>query len=229
MTFENTFSSIEIRLINNTMKKLYYHLIILVTVVSCTLLLNSCSSTQIVSSWRDPAHHIHSGDWKKVLVLAMLTNETTRRTAEDEMVKYLNGKGVTSYSYLDDDFNRNDEQTLRKNIKKDGFDAAITMRLIDVDKEKVYIPQQYYMYPMYYNDFISYYYRNWMYFNIPGYYTITKKFIIETVIYSIKDDKIIWSGITETYDPKGVKRLTNEIARTLRIKMQKEGFIDNNK
>lgn len=208
------------------MKKLYYHKVILFTALVCTVLLNSCSSTHIASSWRDPDKQIHPTDWKKVLVMALLRNETNRRSAEDEMAEYLDGKGITSYSYLDENFNRKDEQALRSRIKKDGFDAAITMRLIDVDKEKVYTPQQYYMYPMYYNDFITYYYRNWMYYNIPGNYTITKKFIIETIIYSIKDDKIIWSGITETYDPKGVKRLTNEIARTLRNKMQQEGFIE---
>ncbi|MEI3789345.1 MULTISPECIES: hypothetical protein [unclassified Chryseobacterium] len=208
------------------MKKSHYYRIILFTALACTVFLNSCSSTHIASSWRDPDKQIHPTDWKKVLVVALLRNETNRRSAEDEMAKYLDGKGITSYSYLDENFNRKDEQALRSKIKKDGFDAAITMRLIDVDKEKVYTPQQYYMYPMYYNDFITYYYRNWMYYNIPGYYTITKKFIIETIIYSIKDDKIIWSGITETYDPKGVKRLTNEIARALRNKMQQEGFIE---
>lgn len=208
------------------MNKLQYHILVFFTTCICTVFFNSCSSTHIASSWRDPDKHIHANDWKKVLVMALLRNETNRRSAEDEMAKYLNGKGITSYSYLDENFNRKDEQALRSRIKKDGFDAAITMRLIDVDKEKVYTPQQYYMYPMYYDDFITYYYRNWMYYNLPGYYTVTKKFIIETIIYSIKEDKIIWSGITETYDPKGVKRLTSEITRTLRNKMRQEGFIE---
>lgn len=203
------------------MKKIQYILFIFFIVF-----INSCSSTQIVNSWRDPDKHIHAGDWKKVLVVALLRNETNRRRTEDEMVKYLHGKGVTSYSYLGEKFNRNDEEALRSKIKNDGFDAAITMRLIDVDKEKIFVPEQHYMYPMYYSDFSRYYFRNWMYYTTPGYYTITKKFIIETVIYSIQDDKIIWSGITETYDPEGVKRLTNEIAHAIRKKMLQEGFIE---
>jgi len=203
------------------MKKVQYSLLVILMI-----LMNSCNSTQIVSSWRAPDKQIHPSDWKKVLVVALLRNETNRRSAEDEMVKYLNGKGVTSYSYLDENFDRKDEEALRHKIKNDGFDAAITMRLIDVDKEKVYEPAQYYMYPMYYDDFVKYYYRNWMYYNTPGYYTITKKFIIETVIYSIQDDRIIWSGITATYDPKGVRRLTSEIAHAIRNRMQQEGFIE---
>jgi len=186
----------------------------------------SCSGTQITSSWRDPEKHIHSGDWKKVLVVALLKNETNRRRAEDEMVTYLHGKGVTSYSYLGESFNPKDDEALRTKIKKDGFDAAITMRLIDIDKEKVYTPAQHNSYPVYYDDFGRYYSRNWSFYNTPGYYTVTKKFVIETIIYSIQDDKIIWSGITETYDPQGVEKLTDEIASAIRRQMRKEGFID---
>lgn len=204
------------------MKNIHHILLVVFMII-----LSSCNSTYIVSNWRDPDRQIHSSVWKKVLVLAMLRNETERHSAEDQMVRYLDGKGITSYSYLDENFDHKNEQALRQKIKKDGFDAAITMRLIDVDKEKIYKPAEYYMYPMYYDDFVKYYYRNWMYYNIPGYYTITKKFIIETIIYSIRDDKIIWSGITATYDPDGVKRLTSEIAHVIRCRMEQEGFIEN--
>lgn len=203
------------------MKKSYYFLFALLIVLT-----TSCSSTQITSSWRDPDKQIHAGDWKKVLVVALLRNETNRRRAEDEMVKYLHGKGVTSYQYLGEDFNPKNEEALRNKIKDDGFDAAITMRLIDVEKEKVFTPEQHYMYPMYYHNYSHYYYRSWGYYTTPGYYTITKKFLIETVIYSISDDKIIWSGITETYDPAGVEKLTNEIARVIHKKMLEEGFVE---
>jgi hypothetical protein len=203
------------------MKKLNYVLFALFIVF-----VSSCSSTQITSSWRDPNKQIHAGDWNKVLVVALLRNETNRRRAEDQMVKYLNGKGITSYSYLDKNFDPKAEEALRSKIKKDGFDAAITMRLIDIDKEKIYTPEEHYMYPVYYQSFSGYYYRNWVFYNTPGYYTVTKKFIIETVIYSIPDDKIIWSGITETYDPQGVEKLTDEIASAIYKKMLEEEFID---
>lgn len=84
------------------------------------MLLYSCSSTRIISSWRDPEKQIHASDWKKVLVVALLRNETNRRRAEDEMVKYLHGKGFTSYSYLGENFNPKNEEALRNKIKKIG-------------------------------------------------------------------------------------------------------------
>jgi hypothetical protein len=204
------------------MKKKYHVLVFLLLA-----LVTSCSSTKIISSWRDPDIQIHAGDWKKVLVVALLRNETNRRRAEDQMVKYLHGKGVTSYTYLGENLDPKNEELLRYKIKKDHFDAAITMRLIDIERERVYTPEQHYMYPVYYSDFSRYYYRNWVYYSTPGYYTITKKLIIETVIYSIQNDQIIWSGITETYDPVGAEKLTDEIAHAIHKKMLDEGFINN--
>jgi hypothetical protein len=201
------------------MKKIHYLLFALLVGT-----LNACNSTRIASSWRDPEIQLKAGDWKKVLVVALLRNETNRRMAEDEMVTYLHGKGITSYSYLDESINPKDDVALRNKIKYDGFDAAITMRLIDVDREKIYIPGQHF-YPIYYGGFSQYYYRSWVHYSTPGYYTVTKKFIIEVLIYSISDDKIIWSGITETYNPEGVEKLTDEIACVIRKKMQKEGFL----
>lgn len=185
----------------------------------------SCNSTKITSSWRDPDVHVHINQLNKVLVVALLKNETNRHKAEDEMVKYLNGKGIVSYNYLDENFNKKDETELRKKIKSDGFDGAITMRLIDVDKEKVYVPGERNLYPDYYNNFNSYYHRNIEFYTTPGYYVVTKTFLVETVVYSIADDKIIWSGITKTFNPEGAEKMSSEITKTIYKKMTAEGFI----
>ncbi|MEO8235891.1 MAG: hypothetical protein ABI549_10800 [Flavobacterium sp.] len=198
---------------------------------SCLILIIlfiSCTSTKITSSWREPEKHLHSGEWKKILVVSLLKNETNRRKVEDEMVKHLKGKGVASYTYLDDNFNKQNEEELKKKIKADGFDGAITMRLIDVDKEKVYIPEERNLYPNYYNNFSQYYNRSLHYYSTPEYYVVTKTFIIETIVYSIEEDKIIWSGITETFNPNGIKYTTKEIAKVIYKKMIDEGFIQKN-
>jgi hypothetical protein len=203
------------------MKKNYLIISVLFVAILC-----SCSSTKIVSSWKDPNAQIHANQWKKILVVALLKNETNRRKAEDQMIQHLGQKGITSYSYLGENYTKTNEEELRKKMKNDGFDAAITMRLVDVDKEKIYTPAQHHLYPVYYNNFSRYYYRSWNFYTTPGYYTVTKKFIIETVIYSIEDDKIIWSGITETYNPENIEKLTNEIATVIHDKMIAEGFIN---
>ncbi len=185
----------------------------------------SCTSTKIVSSWREPNKQVQIDKLHKVLVVALFKSETNRRKAEDQMVGYLKGKGIASYNYLDADFNKNKIESLRDKIKADGFDGAITMSLIDVDREKLYVPGNYASYPSNYRTLGGYYNRSWSIYSTPGYYVNTKTYTIETNIYSAKEDKIIWTGQTKTTDPDGVNKMTEEISKVIFKKMVAEGFI----
>ena len=202
------------------MKK-YIHLPIYLFIL---IIHSSCVSTTIISSWKEQNKQIEIGKLHKVLVVALFKDETNRRKAEDQMVIYLKGKGIVSYNYLDDNISAKNEEAIRDKIKTDGFDGAITMRLIDVDKEKTYTPGNITSYPSYYQTFGGYYYRNWNYYRTPGYYSTTKTYTIETNVFSIKEDKIIWTGITQTTNPEGVNKLTEEVTKVVYKKMVSEGF-----
>ncbi len=193
--------------------------------ITCFILFASCKSTYLSSSWREPNKQVSISKLNKVLVVAWFKNETSRRKAEDKMAAYLKGKGVVSYNYLDATFNKQNENAMREKIKADGFDGAVTMRLMDVAKDQYYTPGTN-SYPIYYRSFSGYYYRNWNYNSSPGYYSTTKTYTVETNIYSIKEDRIIWSGLTKTIDPDGVDKMTTEIADVVYKKMIKEGFVN---
>ena len=199
--------------------------ITLPALIAVIVIISSCSSTKITSSWREPDKTVVVEKLNKVLVVALFKDETSRHKAEDQMAGYLNGKGIVSYNYLKESFNKKNEDALREKIKADGFDGAVTMRLVDVDKEKIYTPGNTSLYPSYYRNFSGYYYRSYSYFSDPGYYSTTKTFTIETNVYSIKEDKIIWSALTKTTDPDGVQKMTEEVAKVIYKKMVKEGFI----
>lgn len=196
-----------------------------VSYIFMLIILSSCSSTRMISTWREPNKEISLNKLNKVLVVALFQNETTRRKVEDQLVGYLNGKGVTSYDYLDRSISETNEEAIRDKIKKDGFDGAITMRLLDVDKEKTYTRSNIALYPSYYNNFSGYYYRNWPFYFDSGYYLTTRIFTVETSVFSIKEDKIIWTGITKTTDPSGVVKMTEEIGQAVFNQMLKEGFV----
>ena len=189
------------------------------------LFLISCTSTRIASHWSEPDKQVSIDQLHKVLVVALFKNETNRRHAEDQMVGYLRGKGVVSYSYLDDDISAKNEEAIRDKIRGDGFDGAVTMRLVDVDKDITYTPGSISSYPTYYRSFSGYYFRSWSYYRNPDRYITTKTYTVETNVYSLKEDKIIWSGLTETTNPEGVQKMTEEVADVVFKNMVKEGFI----
>lgn len=190
-----------------------------------TILLTSCSTTKIVSSWRQPDKHIHINDLNKVLVIALIENETNRYKAEHQIVKHLDGKGFVSHEYLNDNFNQKNETEIMDKIRTDGFDGIVLMRLIDVDKERVYIPAETNYYPNDFKNFGGYYKEQHYRYQTSGYFMTTKTYILETIIFSMKDNKIIWSGITETFEPDGIKKMTNEISKVIYKHMVQEKFI----
>ena len=198
---------------------------ILSSILIIALLTSCSSSTRITTSWREPNKEISINNLKKVLVVALLKNETSRHKAEDQMLGYLNGKGVTSYNYLDDNFNKLNEVAIINKIRSDGFDGAVMMRLVDVEKEVTYTPGRYNSFPSYYQDFGGYYRRGWQNYSTPEQYNTTKTFNVETNVYSLKENKIVWSALTESVNPDGVEQMTAEIADVVYKKMLKEGFV----
>lgn len=209
------------------MKKLKY-----IKFIATILLLSSCTSTKIVESWQEPNKQINVDKLKKVLVVAMFKDETSNRKAEDQMVKFLKNKGIPSYHYLNKNFDKTKVEVIQNKIKKDGFDGAITMRLIDVSIETIYQRNGTNNFPNNFRDFSNYYYDNAIsyynsdnsYYN-PDNYITNKVYTIETNIYSIIENKIIWSGLTETTDPKGVNKMTEDITHIVYKQMIKDGLI----
>ena len=99
------------------------------------LVLAGCGpSTKIEKTWTDPSFNTATvQSYKKILVMGLLKDESTRRIAEDKMVAaFKNVTAVQSYSYLQP------ADTIRSEVedklKKDGFDGVVIMRLADVDK-----------------------------------------------------------------------------------------------
>src|ERR1700712_2233972 len=173
----------------------------------------SCSnSARIEKTWRDPEVTVDMSKLNKVLVVALLKNETNRRVAEDQLVAMLKGKGVASYTYLDVGKPNEDENKIKQKMENDGFDGAIVMRLADVDKDVKYVPGSFNNFPVYYGRFWGYYRNSWANNYQPGYYENTKKYTVETNIYSLKRDKLVWSGLTSTVDPENAEKLMHAVS-----------------
>ena len=195
--------------------------------IICVVVVSSCTTTKITSSWSEPNKTIVLNKLNKVLAVAILKNEANSRKAEDQIVVQLDGKGIVSYSYLNANFNKKNEEVIRDKIKLDGFDGVVTMRLLDVDKERTYTPGNLSSYPIEYRTFSGYYYRTWNTYSTPGYYSTTKTYTIEINVFSIKEDKIIWTGLTQTTDPDGVNKMTAAVVKKVFKKMKNDGFISN--
>jgi len=111
------------------------------------------------------------------------------------------------------------KEVVNRRRLKDGFDGVITMRLKEVEKSTEYVPGTtygcYYGYRGYYG-YGSY---------SPGYYTENKTFMVETNLYSIRENKLLWSGTTSSLNPTSFESTLDQIIYTLKYELQKKGFL----
>jgi len=195
--------------------------LILSTFIAATLV--GCASTEIVKTWMEPKSSVQPSPTNKVLAIALVKDETSRRVIEDELVKRLNSNAVASYTILSSEMLKDTSGAmLSQKIKQDKFNYVLLMRLADVEKETSYVQGTT---TGYYGGYGRYYGYGAGMYTSPGYYTTDKNYFVETAVYSIEPDKLLWTGTTKTVNPSKLEKTINEIADVVTQKMQKDGFL----
>jgi hypothetical protein len=192
------------------MKMVKYRIFGPLAIIVIILALAACAGTKIVDSWRNPkAGPIQ---FKKVVVFFFSDDQTVRRAAEDELVRQIkNIKAVTAYTLIPEaEFK--DLDKIEGRLKDRGFDGAVIMRLLGVDKEVTWVPGAY---PGHYHSFHGYYRHTYPMVYDPGYLRTDQIVRVETNVYSLADDQLVWSGISETFNPKNSVDLVDDVARSV--------------
>jgi hypothetical protein len=195
----------------------------LILIFMAAILLASCTSTQIVKTWNEPGASVSLSAANKTMVLAMVKDETSRRVIEDQLVKRLNGKAVASYTVISTEMLKQaSEEELNKKLTDGQFTHVLIMRLGDVEKETTYVQGTT---TAYYGGYGRYYRYGSGFYTDPGYYTTDKNYFVETIVYSVSPNKLLWTGTTKTVNPSNVDKTVNEIADVVAAKMKKDGFL----
>lgn len=197
------------------MKRIFVALMAAIVVTSCG------TSANIESSWRDSGTSINMSDLNKVLVVALLNNEVNRRAVESQLAGKMNGKVIASFEYLEQHPDIEDEAKLQDQLKKDGFDGAIMMRIADEERVGTYVQGNY---PAYYSRFGPYWSASWGAYQ-SGHFEPSKKVTVETIVYSLRKDKMIWSSLTSAVDPENTEKLMKAVGKQVYTRMKKDGFI----
>lgn len=184
----------------------------------------SCSpSTQVLKSWKDPASSVSPSDTGKVFIIAMVKDETSRRTVEDELAKRVKGRGVPSYTVMPADvLKQEDPKGLEAELKSGGYGHVILMRLSNVENEVSYVPGTT---TGFYGGYGAYYGYSSHFYSSPGYYQVDKNYTVETIVYSVNPEKLVWGGTTSTINPSNLKKTINDIADIVTAQMKKDGFL----
>ena len=186
-------------------------LLIGVAAVSCT------PATQMKEIWKEPSYK--PTESRKVLVLGLSENDRNKRIFEEAMVKQLtvhHVTGILGYNVLPSDPTTVDKEVLKQTIVGTGAELALVTRVIGVDKETQYVPGTTYYAPApSYYGFYGYYYSSYATVSDPGYLREYQVVKVETNVYDVKTEKLVWSGVSHTEDPQDVMRAIDEVAATM--------------
>jgi hypothetical protein len=202
--------------------KLFFSTVLLTLLAACS------PSTKIVKSWTDPSLNSATVQtYNKVLVIAQLKDDSSRRIAEDKMVASSpRGNFIASYNYLKPA--QQDQNLVVSELLKDGIEAIILMRLTDISKTTDYVQGSTYYGGWgrgygYYGGY-GYGYGGSMY-STPGYYEENKTYYVETNIYDVKSNKLLWSGTTSTLNPTKANEAIDEIILAVKTELTNKGLI----
>lgn len=199
--------------------------ILWVALSACVLM--ACASTKLLDHWADPDYS--GARLRNVVVFVLDTEETRRRQAEDEYVRRLGAEGVeasAAYTLFTKE-EEGDLETLKVRIKELGFDGAIASRLVGVTSDYQWVPGTHYAtgpYHAYYG-FGSYYSYAYHHVYEPGYMVEEKKVKVETNVYTVTDEKLVWSGLSETFDPTSAVQVIEDVVSLVVKEMKRTALI----
>jgi len=185
--------------------------------------LSACyHSTRLAATWRDP----NSGPlhFRQPVVVFVAKSETFRRTMEDKLAAQFPNASPSYKVIRDNDVG--DGTKILSELDEAGFDGAVIMRVANVDQRITYTPGAYwYGGGAPYYSFAGYWGTAWGYPYDPGYIQTDQIVSIETQIYSLKNDKLLWAGRSETTDPKSVGKLGDSVIKHIMQELRKEGMV----
>lgn len=159
--------------------------------------LAGCATTEITSSWKDPAY---LGPPRKTMVIGMAKQSVNRRVFEDEFVSRLKARGTdafASYTVLPDAL-ESDHAAIAAVVQRQGADTLLISRLISQKTKRTYIPGTVDTMPGYYGRWSHYYGYGYEAMYTPGYVAEEDYAIVETNLYDVKGDKLLWTAASET-------------------------------
>ena len=189
---------------------------------SFVFLIISCAGTELTNTQINEAYK--GKPVSDILVIAITGNEDSRRSFERKFVAQLKSAGVEAISSEDAipmpaDLKMKKE-TILNAVNQFDNDAVIITHLIDKEEKEVYVRggganRGYY----------SFYHSRYAYSYAPSHSSTSKTLLLETNLYDVKTEKLIWSGKSKTWSKDSKDRIINDVIKVVINDLQKNKLI----
>jgi len=203
----------------------------------------SCGTqTTLETSWHIPS--LPGQTFGKLAVIGLLKNSTDSKAFEIGAASRFEQAGVNAvpgFSILEGETSLSQDEMERR-VEASGVDGVLFFKMIAVDSTKRYISPTKYLVPGaphpywwddpywgYYNPYPYHYWGYWspamQVVTTSGYWEKHATYQVETALYRTSDNKLVWTAISNTYDPQGDYDLASSLSRVALKRLEEGGFI----
>jgi len=192
------------------------------------LLLAGCTAgTKFVNTWKAPdAAPLSLKPGDLVIAMVMSKQETTRRTGEDLLAEELRVRGlrpIPSFTLIPTD-QVDDKEKAATAIQSSGAVALFVLRPVAVSNQQTYVPPTY-MGPGPYGGWGPYYGYGWSSAYSPGYVVTDTVVRVETLVFDLRQNKLLWAGQSETTNPDRLDTFIRDLVKAAAAEMRRQGVI----
>ena len=186
---------------------------------SFTFLIISCAGTELTQKQVDDAYK--GKPVSDIFVIAITGNEHNRRSFEKKFVAHLKSVGVDAISSeeaipMPPNLELKKE-TILKAVNQYENDAVIITHLIGREEKEVHTRGG-----SAHRGFYGFYHSRYRY---PSYSSTSTTVRLETNLYVVKTEKLIWSGKTKTWSKDSSNQIINDVIKTVINDLQKNKLI----
>ena len=194
-----------------------------VLAVTVAATLAACASTSLQSTWKDPTAAPLNLKGKKVAALVVSPEEALRYATEEEAAREITAHGavgVPAYRLLPQ-AQVHDKERARAIFEKEGIEAVVVLRAVAKEKE---LSASFSSIPSYGSFWGPGFWGGgggWG----DGYLRTDTILVVETLVYSLEQNKLVWASQSQTLNPTQVGRFVRELGKTLGTEMEKQGLL----
>ena len=208
--------------------------------LACAVIASACAkraTTKFSQSYRNPGYE--ETVFKNLLVIGVAEDQESRQSFENALVSAIAAEGgtaVASIGVLPKEEQLSEDE-LYAAIQAGGFDGVLLTRLLSVDKDSSYTPPKKYNNPRTryypggmgwgygYGGYYGFYGTTYAEVHTPGYFDTSTTLKLETNLYSVATNELVWTGQSKTVDPDSIEDARASITGAVAKKLKAERLI----
>ena len=185
-------------------------------------------ATRFSSTWVDPAAGPTDWDGQKVVAFVLSARDSIRLGAEETLARELTSRGaqgMAGHTIVPKDVTE-DQDRVRELLSSAGVVGAVVMRVVSQTQQISSSPGMVSYTGSYYPSFYGYWNYGWTAMYQPGQIQSDTIVSIETLLYSVVEDKLLWAGLSKTTNPENIPKFINQLVSAAGKEIKKTGLVE---